>query len=109
MTVDVVFFDAYGTLFDLSGVAVACAAVAPRPDVFVAEWRRRQLEYSWLRSLMERYADFEEVSADALDATADAEGVILDQTMRERLLAAWLRPAAFPDVDEALVQIGQHP
>lgn len=109
MAVDTVFFDAYGTLFDLSGVAIACAAVAPRPDSFVAEWRRRQLEYSWLRSLMGRYADFDQVSADALDATAEAEGVILEPSTRERLLAAWLRPAAFPDVDDALVQIGRHP
>src|SRR2546422_667359 len=76
MAVDAVFFDAYGTLFDMSGVAIACAAVAPRPNAFVAEWRRRQLEYSWLRSLMDRYADFEQVSADALEATAPAERIL---------------------------------
>jgi 2-haloacid dehalogenase len=106
---EAVFFDAYGTLFDVSGVATACAAVCPRPDAFVAGWRRRQLEYSWLRSLMGRYADFEQVSADALAATAEAEGVELDEEGRRQLLAAWLRPAAFPDVPDALDDLSQHP
>jgi 2-haloacid dehalogenase len=106
---DAVFFDAYGTLFDLSGVATACAAISPRPDVFVAEWRRRQLEYSWLRSLMGRYADFEQISADALAATAEAEGVGLDGPTHRRLLATWLRPSPFPDVPGALDVLSQHP
>jgi 2-haloacid dehalogenase len=104
-----IFFDAYGTLFDVSGVATACAAVCPRPDAFVEGWRRRQLEYSWLRSLMGRYVDFEQVSADALAATAEAEGVELDEEGRRQLLAAWLRPAAFPDVSDTLVLLSQHP
>jgi 2-haloacid dehalogenase len=106
---DAIFFDAYGTLFDLSGVATACAAISPRPDVFVAEWRRRQLEYSWLRSLMGQYADFEQISADALAATAEAEVVELDEPTRQRLLATWLRPAPFPDVPGALDALSQHP
>jgi 2-haloacid dehalogenase len=105
---DTVFFDAYGTLFDVSGVATACAAVCSRPDAFVAGWRRRQLEYSWLRSLMGRYVDFEQVSADALAATADAERVELDEEARRQFLAAWLRPAAFPDVPCALDDLSQH-
>jgi 2-haloacid dehalogenase len=108
VTVEAIFFDAYGTLFDLSGVANACAAVAPRPDTFVLEWRRRQLEYSWLRSLMGHYADFEHISAEALAATAMSEGVQLDLAASERLLAAWLRPPAFPDATRALDALARH-
>jgi 2-haloacid dehalogenase len=106
---DAVFFDAYGTLFDVSGITSACVGVTSRPDAFVAGWRRRQLAYSWLRSLMGHYADFEQISADALAATAEAEDVALDEPTRQRLLAAWLRPAAFPDVLRALDALSQHP
>jgi 2-haloacid dehalogenase len=109
MATDAIFFDAYGTLFDVSGVAAACAEVTPQPNVFVAEWRRRQLEYSWLRSLMGHYANFEQISADALLATAAAEKVALDEQMRQRLLAAWLRPAAFLDVPRAFAALVDNP
>ena len=103
--IDAILFDAYGTLFDVQGVSAACAEVVPRPDVFVAEWRRRQLEYSWLRTLMARYADFEQVSADALDATASAHRATLTTSQRDALLAAWLRPAPYADVPDALAAL----
>jgi 2-haloacid dehalogenase len=104
---DVILFDAYGTLFDVSSVNTACADVTPDPDAFVAGWRRRQLEYSWLRTLFGRYRDFAAISADALDATAAALGVSLDPPSRERLLTAWLRPAAYPEVPNALRALGK--
>lgn len=107
--IEAILFDAYGTLFDVGGVQAACATVAPDPDNFVAGWRRRQLEYSWLRTLMQRYVDFEQVSADALDATSDAERVDLTPADRQRLLAAWLRPAPFPDVPAALNALDSWP
>jgi 2-haloacid dehalogenase len=109
VTISAVFFDAYGTLFDVSGVAEVCASIVPRPETFVTGWRRRQLEYSWLRTLMNRYADFERVSADALDATAAFEGVVLDDRARSTLLEAWMRPSAFPDVATSLAALANHP
>lgn len=93
-----IFFDAYGTLFDLSDAREACAAISRQPDRFVAEWRRRQLEYSWLRTLMGRYITFDQIGEEALDATAAAEGVTLDQENRDLLLRIWLQPDLFSDV-----------
>lgn len=109
ISIDAILFDAYGTLFDVQDVHHAVATVSPRPDEFVAGWRRRQLEYSWLRTLMDRYLDFEQISADALDATAAAAGITLDPAIRARLLAAWLRPAAFPEVPAALASLQDWP
>ena len=105
MSIDTILFDAYGTLFDIQGVRAAVAAIAPRPEDFVSAWRRRQLEYSWLRTLMERYVDFAQISADALDATAAGEGIALDPTVRTSLLATWLRPAPYPEVPAALAAL----
>ncbi len=100
--IDGILFDAYGTLFDVQSVQSAVATVVPRPEEFVAGWRQRQLAYSWLRTLMDRYVDFAQISADALEATVAAAGIALDDTDRARLLAAWLRPSPFPEVPVAL-------
>ncbi len=53
-----VVFDAYGTLFDVRSVEAACAVVTTDAAAFAAHWRAKQLEYSWQRTLMGRYADF---------------------------------------------------
>lgn len=109
ISIDAILFDAYGTLFDIQGVRAEVAAVAPRPEEFVSGWRRRQLEYSWLRTLMERYVDFAQISADAMDATAAGEGIAIDPAVRTRLLAAWLRPAPYPEVPAALAALEAWP
>jgi len=109
ISIDAILFDAYGTLFDIQGVRAAVAAVAPRPEEFVSGWRRRQLEYSWLRTLMERYVDFAQISADALDTTAAAEGIALAFSVRTGLLAAWLRPSPYPEVPAALASLKAWP
>src|SRR5262249_2907602 len=109
LPVEAILFDAYGTLFDVASVRDVVAELADDATGFVAGWRRRQLEYSWLRTLMGRYLDFEKVSADALDATATALRVRLAPAERERLLVAWLRPAPFPDVPGALAALAHLP
>jgi 2-haloacid dehalogenase len=95
-------FDAYGTLFDLASALkreeATLGAAGPRLGKL---WRRKQLEYTWLRSLMRRHADFWQVTGDALDyalaATAvDAPG------LRERLLAAYRTLEAYPEVPGVL-------
>jgi 2-haloacid dehalogenase len=101
----VILFDAYGTLFDVEGVTAACAGLVADPGAFVAAWRRRQLEYSWLRTLLGRYVDFEQISAEALEATAAAFRQSLSADAREVLLAAWLRPTPFPEVPAALAAL----
>ena len=74
--VDAVFLDLFGTLLDLRPLAKACDRLAPGRGVEIAaRWRARQLEASWLRTAMERWADFDVVTRDALAATLDELGV----------------------------------
>lgn len=74
--VDAVFFDLFGTLLSLAPLADACDAIAPgRGAEIAARWRARQLEASWLRTAMERWADFDIVTRDALAATLGELGI----------------------------------
>jgi 2-haloacid dehalogenase len=95
-------FDAYGTLFDVhSAVARHRAAVGPQADRLTDIWRTKQLEYTWVRSLMGAYVDFREVTAQALDFAAARCGGISGST-RAALLAAYETLDAYPDVLPAL-------
>ena len=95
-------FDAYGTLLDVaSPVAAEAAALGSRAGELAALWRRKQLEYTWLRSLMRRHADFAAVTADALDHALATLGID-DPPLRARLLAAYRHLAPFSDVGPAL-------
>ena len=95
-------FDAYGTLFDVAAVRQACAGVMAQPDAFVALWRAKQLEYAFLRSLMGRYANFDQVTYDALHYASAATNTTLSSEQRTALLAAWYTVAPFPDTVPAL-------
>lgn len=100
--VSVCVFDAYGTLLDVgSAVAAEAAMLGPQANELAALWRRKQLEYTWLRSLMRRHADFWQVTEDALDHALEALG-LPDGGLRPRLLAAYRVLAAYPDVGPAL-------
>lgn len=103
-------FDAYGTLFDLASAARRCGdALGDKAAPLGALWRQRQLEYSWLRSLMGRHADFWQVTADSLDY-AMAQLGIAAPGLRERLMEAFLTIDAYPDarrVLEALRRAGR--
>lgn len=104
----IVVFDAYGTVFDVAG-AVHQAAAEAGPLVadwaaLAATWRRKQLEYSWLRTLLGAHADFAEVTAEALDWTLEALGVS-DRALRGRLLALYAQLPAFPEVAQALATL----
>ncbi len=105
MPKDLFVFDAYGTLFDMAGAARAVASgdtrVAPLWPALAEDWRRKQLEYSWLRSIMGAHADFTQVTADALDWVLEARG-LRDNALREALLAAFRRLPCFPEVPAAL-------
>jgi 2-haloacid dehalogenase len=91
-----VVFDAYGTLFDVASVTEKAKLIAPDPGPLVALWRRKQIEYTWLRALMERFEDFEKVTLDALRHAA--AGLKLSAERAEAVAAAWLEVKAFPDV-----------
>ena len=61
-------FDAYGTLFDVHSVVARAANLPGDLQALSGLWRQKQLEYTWLRSLMERYQDFWDVTEAALRA-----------------------------------------
>ncbi len=94
-----VVFDAYGTLFDV--VAPARDLLGKRAEAVATLWRRKQLEYTWLRSLMGRHADFAQVTAEALDY-ALAASAIDDPQLRAELLAAYRRLPLYSDVPATL-------
>lgn len=103
--VSVCVFDAYGTLFDLGNfVERFRAELGPRAEPLVALWRRKQLEYSWLRSLMGRHTDFWHVTGESLDM-ALASYDIADFGLRARLMEAWLVPKAFAEADSVLARL----
>jgi 2-haloacid dehalogenase len=97
-----VVFDAYGTLFDVASAARAEEpALGPKAGPLAQLWRSKQLEYTWLRSLMGRHADFRAITADALDYALEALAVD-DPPLRDRLLALYERLGAYPDARATL-------
>ena len=97
-------FDAYGTLFDVDGAARAAAAEDPALAAvwprLSADWRRKQLEYSWLRAITGDHADFWQVTSDALDWAAERHGASREQAAR--LLDLYRRLPAYPEVPAML-------
>ena len=69
-------FDAYGTLFDVhSAVGKHRSRLGGKADAVSGTWRAKQLEYTWQRTILDRYVDFWRVTADGLDFALDAHGV----------------------------------
>ena len=95
-------FDAYGTLFDFASAARRCRDVlGDDVDRLTALWRDKQLQYTWLRSLQGRHADFWQVTGDALDF-ALATFRIDKPGLRDRLMDLYLTLEAFPEVPTVL-------
>ena len=98
-------FDAYGTLFDVFSVADGVrTAVGDKADAVTAMWRQKQLEYTWLRSLMGAHVDFWQVTRDALDFSLDAAGHS-DAATSKRLMQLYLSLAAYPEVPGMLARL----
>jgi 2-haloacid dehalogenase len=96
-------FDAYGTLFNVHSVMAAAEKRFPGHGPAVSKaWRTRQLEYTWLRSLMGRYEDFWMVTESALITTCDEMKLPLDASVRTDLMEAYLHLDPFPEVKRAL-------
>jgi 2-haloacid dehalogenase len=100
-------FDAYGTLFDVhSAVARHGQQLGATAETFSQVWRNRQLEYTWLRSLMHLHADFWQVTGDALEYACDCFG-ITDQDLKHQLMQAYLTLDCYPEVPAVLENL-QH-
>jgi 2-haloacid dehalogenase len=92
-------FDAYGTLFDVLSITQLCEELFPGNGMALAQlWRTKQLQYSWLRSLMERHQDFWHLTGDGLAYATKALKLDLTPQARSRLMDAYLTLAPFPDV-----------
>ncbi|WP_372603929.1 haloacid dehalogenase type II [Actibacterium sp.] len=107
MTITACVFDAYGTLFD---VAAAAREAAAEPDAGVLaevwpklaeDWRRKQLEYSWLLAVTGDHMDFWQVTQRGLEWAMEASG-ISDPALHERLLALYWQLSAYPEVPSML-------
>ncbi|MGZ3181472.1 MAG: haloacid dehalogenase type II [Telluria sp.] len=104
-----VLFDMYGTLFDVHSVARACEAAAPgQGDEMARLWRGKQLEYTWLRSLMGRYADFDAITADALRFVCAQLDAPLGEERQRRLAAEYLHLAPHPEAPGVLRHLHGH-
>ena len=102
-------FDAYGTLFDVHSVVEAGRAITPDPMALSLAWRQKQLEYTWLRSLMGRYEDFWTVTEDALRWAIGRLGLRVEESDVRRLMDAYLTLACFPEVPATLAALGGRP
>lgn len=107
MPITTYVFDAYGTLLDVNAAARVAAAEPAHgalADVWprlAADWRRKQLEYTWLRAVAGRHCDFWQVTQDGLDWALEAQG-LKDPATRQRLLELYWELAAYPEVPAML-------
>lgn len=111
-TTDAFVFDLYGTLLDVRSVVTQVSAVlGGRGDAsrLLDRWRQAQLEYTWHRALMKRYADFEAVTRDGLDYAAAEQGLELDRGARQALVAVWDRLAPYAEVPATLDRLAPTP
>src|SRR5580704_10460622 len=96
-------FDAYGTLFDVHSAVLRGGVGIPGDLEALSQlWRRKQLEYTWLRALMERYEDFRHITQAALRSAARQLSIDATDRQIEQLLQAYLFPAVFEDARSAL-------
>ena len=108
MTITTCIFDAYGTLFDVAAAARR-AASEPGREAFAkvwvkvaTDWRLKQLQYTWLRAIMDAHTDFWEVTQNGLDYALEASDLSADTELRERLLALYWELEAYAEVPQML-------
>src|SRR5579875_3395020 len=100
-------FDAFGTLFDTSYLIDVCEKRFPGAGAATAQlWRQKQLEYSWLRTLMQRYADFDKITKEALQFAVEQSGIHTDGQTIEEICKSYESLPLFPDAKQFLSTIG---
>jgi 2-haloacid dehalogenase len=109
MTIKAIVFDAYGTLYDVQSVAgVTDAAFPGHGELITQVWRLKQLEYTWLRSMMGRYEDFWTITKDALSFTLAALGLEADAALFERIAETYNTLAPYADAEPALRSLSRY-
>lgn len=99
-------FDAYGTLFDVHAVVRRCDEFWPGQGIRLSQlWRAKQLEYTWLRTLMKRYVPFSQVTREALGYACETLGLALDPGQMRSLMDEYLALTPYPDVAPALAKL----
>lgn len=102
-------FDAYGTLFDVHSVISTCNQVFPEKGPALSQlWRAKQLEYTWLRSLMGRYEDFWQVTESALLFACRSLNLDCPPAARQKLMDAYLQLDLYPEVAQALQSLSKY-
>ncbi len=110
MSITTCIFDAYGTLFDVNAAARHVAAEPGQEQLaavwpkLATDWRTKQLEYTWLRTIAGRHIDFWQVTQDGLDWAMDANE-LHDSALRAKLLALYKELPAFPEVPQMLAAL----
>ncbi|MCD6041031.1 MAG: haloacid dehalogenase, type [Burkholderiales bacterium] len=106
MRPDAFVFDAYGTLYDVHSVVTRCESCWPGKGAQLSQlWRAKQLEYTWQRSLMQRYAPFSTVTREALAYACEALGLELSVAQMEGLMGEYHRLSLFPEVGQTLAAL----
>ena len=101
MKAKAIVFDAYGTLFDVNSAAEKCKdKIGSKWEAFANHWRTTQLEYTWLRSLMNRHKNFWDVTEDSLDKSIRVFSI--DKNMKNDLLNLYKILSPYPEVKEVL-------
>jgi 2-haloacid dehalogenase len=106
MTLQALVFDAYGTLYDVHSVIQRCDQLWPGKGTALSQlWRTKQLEYTWQRTLMRRYAPFSQITREALEYGCALLKLPLDGGKSEALWQEYLRLSPYPDVPGALQRL----
>jgi len=99
-----IIFDAYGTLFNVNSAAEKCKEkIGDKWEGFANYWRMTQLEYTWLRSLMERHKDFWQITNDSLDKSMKFFNI--ESSMKDELLDLYKVLSTFPEVKNTLIKL----
>lgn len=102
-------FDAYGTLFDVHSVISICNQLFPEHGSALSQiWRAKQLEYTWLYSLMNRYEDFWKVTESALVFACKALNLSCEPATRVKLMDVYLHLEPYPEVQQALRSLADY-
>ena len=106
MTVKALVFDAYGTLYDTQSVAAAADEAFPGYGGIIAQvWRQKQLEYTWLRTLMGRYEDLSVITRESLAFTLRCLGFTDDPAVFRRIMDKYVHLDLYPDAKDALTAL----